>query len=180
MSHIVGLDLSLSCTGFARIAPDGELVTAAIVTSPDINTTLRTVEITRQLFIRMEPTDIVFLEDYAFAAPGQITKLAELGGVVKAMLYRLTNLLPMLVTTQQMRKFINGENKLKKDMIPRAVLQAFGVAPETHDECVALVIALMGRMVVDPTAGTSSPKYRLDVVAKVREKNKEIMQALAK
>ncbi len=180
MPTVVGLDLSLSCTGFARLSPGGTLVTESIQTHSNWDTTFRTITIATRLHAVIQPDDIVFLENYAFSAvTSNLTALAELGGLVKAVLYRRDQV-PFLVATVQMRKFIAGDAKLKKDMIPRAVLQAFGDAPATHDECVAAVLARFGMMVVDPECGTvNCPQYRLELVQKYREKHQASLQALA-
>lgn len=68
--------------------------------------------------INITTPDLIVLEDYAFAAPGRITQLAENGGVLKAALHETFPEIPLrIIAPTTMKKFATGRGIATKDDI---------------------------------------------------------------
>jgi len=184
VSGVVGIDPSLNGLGICRYdAQTNEIWTQLIATSQkkDGSVTRRTVNIAFRVQDIVQPADVVFMEDYAFGVrpnASSITQLAELNGVIKAAVLARTKRELILLTTSEMRKFLCGDGKLKREMIPVEVMKAFGSAPASHDECVARVIMEIGREVLWPRM-EGVAQYRKAVLANVRKRNETFLQSLA-
>lgn len=68
-----------------------------------------------------QPT-LIILEDYAFAAAGRITQLAENGGILKYALHHAQCNLKVVAPTT-MKKFATGSGRADKDMVWAAFIQ---------------------------------------------------------
>jgi hypothetical protein len=185
ISGIVGLDLSLTGTGFARWSvKDKEFDTHSFSTSPKQGTTVRrSLLIAKHVVECMMPNDVVFIEDYAFGVSpkqSQLATLGELGGVVKAIMLKFTGSEPLTITTGEMRKFVSGNGNLKKDMIPVAVLKRYKMDPPSHDECVALVLSDMGsHLVLNEPATKDLVKYQEVIIHNLRKKHLDGLKAIS-
>lgn len=78
-----------------------------------------------QVVYNVNPHHIV-LEDYAFAANGRVSMLAENGGVLKAKLYERFPLYPVhVVAPTSMKKFATGNGRAQKEDIWASFIQRF-------------------------------------------------------
>jgi Holliday junction resolvasome RuvABC endonuclease subunit len=186
VTGVVGLDLSLRGTGFARIDMlDGTLETWTFGTKEGSGSTVkRAKEIGMKILNVMQPTDFVFLEDYAFSIrpkASSVVTLGELGGVVKLLLSQFTGLMPFTLTTSEMRKFVSGHGDLKKEMIPVWTYKRYGREMHSHDECVASVLADMGThiMEVNQPQYPVTTKNQADIIKRLHGKYLGALQALA-
>jgi hypothetical protein len=67
--------------------------------------------------IRQNQVEVIFIEDYAFAANGRITDIAECVGVLKHKIYH-QGMLCVPVTPSSVKKFATGKGNAKKfDML---------------------------------------------------------------
>lgn len=185
ISGIVGLDLSLTGTGFARYSiADQDFVTHNFGTTPKQGSNIeRCLKIGKKIILSMRSTDVVVVEDYAFGVSpkqSQLATLGELGGIVKALIFKFTGSEPITITTGEMRKFVSGMGNLKKDMIPVAVLKRYKIDPPSHDECVALILADIGsHLVLNEPATDNLAKYQEDIIKNLRKKHLIALQAIA-
>jgi crossover junction endodeoxyribonuclease RuvC len=186
ISGIVGLDLSLTSTGFSRYdAEEKSIETYTFKTDPhkDGSVIRRSLKIAKLIVRHMQPNDAVFIENYAFGIKSKIsslTQLGELGGIVKAVMLKTTGSEPIVLTTSEMRKFLSGDGKLKKDMIPVAVFKRYGRECHSHDECVALALTDMGsHLVLSEPMTNNLLKYQTDIIDRLRKSNLPVLQALA-
>lgn len=183
---VVGLDLSLTSTGFARVVPGHEDIhTKAIQTAVKDGDRLdRYTYIATDVLAMMSPDDLVLIEDFAYGVvskKSQLATLGELNGVVKLMVWRYTKRKPLSVAPGQWKKFLCDNGRLQKDEFKMQALKKYGLELRTNDECAALVLARLG-MCLHP--GIEWPEgsllvYERKIVEDVRTKNAEILQALA-
>jgi hypothetical protein len=186
VTGIVGLDLSLRGTGFARMdLLDGTLETWTFATKEGSGSTVkRAKEIGMKILNVMQPTDLVFLEDYAFSVKpkaSSVVTLGELGGIVKLLLSQFTGLMPFTLPTSEMRKFVSGKGDLKKEMIPVWTYKRYGREMHGHDECVAAVLADMGTHIleINQPPFPMTLKSQTDIIKRLRGKYLGALQAIA-
>jgi len=186
VTGVVGLDLSLRGSGFARIdILDGTLETWTFATKEGSGSTVkRAKEIGMKILNVMKPTDFVFLEDYAFSVKpkaSSVVTLGELGGVVKLFLSQFIGIMPFTLTTSEMRKFVSGHGDLKKEMIPVWTYKRYGREMHSHDECVATVLADMGThiMEINQPQFPMTTKNQVEIIKRLRGKYLGALQALA-
>ena len=114
ISGIVGLDLSLTGTGFARVTENSDsnisIETKFMPTRADSGTRItRYRRIAKAIVRSVEKNDIVFIEDYAYGIKpkaSSIVTLGELGGIVRLALALHTGNEPLTITTGEMRKYL--------------------------------------------------------------------------
>jgi Holliday junction resolvasome RuvABC endonuclease subunit len=141
--NILSLDLSLSDTGFCLREKDKNTYTfGSIKTDPKDSMHLRIFKALEaiQRTIRGVLIDKVAIEDYGYGAKGNsITKLAELGGVVKQ--YMFKQCIPVqTVPIKAWKKSVLGKGTLKKEDIKALVLKKFGCYFENQNICDAFCI----------------------------------------
>lgn len=76
--------------------------------------------------IKTEKTEIVFIEDYAFAGNGRITDIAECVGVLKHKLYK-EGLMVVPVSPSSVKKTATGKGNATKDMMVDAFIEKTGI-----------------------------------------------------
>ena len=153
---VVGIDPSLTGTGFARLEENGKLgamgnfgTQANYGVMPE-----RWLYIVKNILPYIQPNDIVLIEDYAYGkatgnrkngqkSDSSVITLAELGGVLKLSVYNRTKRYPITVSSTTLKAYL-GDGKMKKDMMPKEVYKKLGIDCKTHDEYVALALADLG------------------------------------
>lgn len=151
MSHLfVGLDVSIAHTGFVVLDEAGEILKRGVLhspaTYPDIT---RFIKNSEELMLRMGlPTTqkvLVNMEEYAFSATGQMTRIAEFGGLVKFNLIRSGvhwwNLWTCAPGT--LKVFATGKGQCEKSLIIKEVFKRFGFDTTDDNEADAFVLARM-------------------------------------
>jgi len=141
---VVGLDLSLSSTGFHTL---GTSNSGAI--SPEKLGEMERIDfILARVAGLVHEGDLVVVENNAFHALGSAkSKLAELNGIVKFWLWR-RQIPYVLVAPTTLKKFILGSGKGEKSFIVREVYRAYGLEAGTDDEADACVLAHIGACLV--------------------------------
>jgi Holliday junction resolvasome RuvABC endonuclease subunit len=138
--NVVGLDLSLSTTGFHRL---GTYASGAI-SAQHLAGMERLDYILAQIAGLVQEGDFVVVEDHAFHAVGNArSKLAELSGIVKFWMWR-RQVPYVLVAPTALKKFILGSGRGEKALILREVYKAYGLDAGTDDEADACVLAHIG------------------------------------
>jgi crossover junction endodeoxyribonuclease RuvC len=118
----MGLDLSLSSTGWSTAGQTGAI-------TPKTNGTQRLVDISLSIkeLIRFHGVSAVVMEGYAFAArSGQAFSIGELGGVVRYVLCGMN--IPFVVVQPTTRaKFATGRGNSSKSEVVSAVSARTGI-----------------------------------------------------
>lgn len=193
VTGIVGLDLSVTSTGMARMpilnAGKGEVFfhKAFGSTSAGMTPLQRYVHIFDNIRKYSKKGDIFFIEDYAYGAPQKMWMLGELGGIVKLMLTRWCShkMEPMLVNQGVWKKFISGNGALKKDEFKLWIYKRTKTEVKTNDEAAAMSVAMFGMHVVRGNYAKEYENAKLNkaqvkLIQKYRKENSEKLQALAK
>lgn len=152
ISGVVGLDLSYTSTGLARMARLPKPLTkpkwGVFGTKTDDGTSLvRCVKTAKVVLKVVQENDVVFIEGYAYGVAGKQQRLAmlgELNGIIKLVILKRTKKQPLIVAPGTWKKFLCGNGHLAKDEFKLQVFKKFGVECKTNDEAVAIAIADFG------------------------------------
>ncbi len=152
--EIIGLDLSLTGTGWCMSSPDiKSLEYGEIKTKPDsFNTRRERVEyITKELICQIIKLPckqlIIFIEGYSFSKQtSSLTQLGELGGVIRQMVYSKTGLDAIEIPPGSLKKFICGKGNAHKEDMKLAVFKKYGMdfQNKSNDSCDAFALAVFG------------------------------------
>jgi hypothetical protein len=160
-NYVVGIDPSLTSTGFARIGKDVPILTKTFGTKPTFGPNpMRAFYIAKSILTNSTKNDLFMIEDYAYgkamgAKKGQksdssMVTLAELGGILRLLIYRFTGRMPVPVATTTVKAYL-GDGRMKKDFMPMAVYKRLAIDCKTHDEYVAAAIADLGAQCFFPS-----------------------------
>lgn len=171
----VGLDVSSTAIGVARV--DGATVTIRPTAGTD-DRARRHFEMITQLGPHLSGATIAMIEGYVPNGRGDgaggyetMRKLAEIGGVVRLVLFEHGIRYVDSVKPSQLKKYATGTSKASKlDMIVAANAHGAGIDPGRHDEADAWWLR---RIVLDrvdgvvPSAIPEWDRYRADLIAGV-------------
>lgn len=142
---VLGLDLSLTATGWAALGRDGSLCNSGILKS-DKRGTARLDDLSRQLGTVLDwcAPVLAVIEGYAYGARGAaVWEIGEWGGVARLECYRRR--VPLaIVAPAAAKKFATGRGAAQKDAIRLAAYKRWGVEFNTSDETDAYVLARIG------------------------------------
>lgn len=181
----VGLDLSIAGSGMTVVGFNGVYCwSTRVQTIPGGLEVARYREVANTLLENTDPNDAVFVEDYAFGKVGKggtnnITRLGELGGVVKTFAW-LRNKKPVMpISSSTIKKWASGSGNLPKDKMPLAVYKKWGVEFPDNDQTFSLALADLGYHIINP----ESPKrklagYEKDVIASLYKKHGDDLGSL--
>jgi crossover junction endodeoxyribonuclease RuvC len=144
--RVLGLDLSLTATGWAGEPPLGELALTGVLRPPGLVGVERLAWHRARLADLIGGMDLVVLEGYSFASKnsGKADPPAELGGVVRLCLYDQS--IPFAVVTPQQRAmYATGRGNARKDEVIAAIVHRTGVLFRTNDEVDAWTLWAMGK-----------------------------------
>jgi len=166
MTRVLGLDLSLTSTGYA--CPDCGTGTIS-VRSRGLE---RLVELRDEILSHAITADVVVLEGYAFAAhAAHAHALGELGGVVRVALFEAG--IPVAeVPPASLKRFATGKGAANKDAMIAAAIRHFGFEGSTNDEADAWLLRCMGLAYYDELC-SSAPgpapvlSYQRQAIAKI-------------
>lgn len=172
----LGLDLSLTGTGFFLLRDDGTNVNFEIKTKPnDFPSLIRRVKFIAEQIVehtKKEKIDLVLLEDYFIGAGSSgstIKSLACLGTIVRD---RLLNAgLPYLACKpSQIKKFLTGKGNAQKDNMLKEVYKRHGFDTSSNNLADACAMAYMCKAFVDHRKGNGDLlKYQLEVLENIVE-----------
>lgn len=190
ISGIVGLDLSLTSTGFARwgISPEIPLFHDLIRTdTKTFGTPLeRCIYIANQIHLLSTQADLFFIEDYAYGVKAKVSRLAtlgELGGIVKQKILEVTHCEPFVIAPGTWKKFLSNNGHLDQASFKLWVYKKFKIEPMGHDDAAALAICDFARCLLQTSKVRKLLKYEADMIKKYREEHPELkprLQSLAK
>lgn len=154
MITTVGLDLSLTHTGYAIVQSDGTVLASGVIKSKPsgdkpIDETNRIVKIVETAMERIdevlpEGPDLVIIEGLAFMAKGtSLVQLAGLNYITRILLAEFRWPF-IIVAPTTLKKFITGSGKGDKDMMMMGVYKNYGFESSDNNECDAYSLAVCG------------------------------------
>ena len=150
INSIIGLDLSISSTGFVKfLVPtlNQSPLSFVIKTSAKCTMMERLQQISEGILACVGATSLVFIEGYSYGS-FNTEVLAQLGGIVKLEIYKMTGIAPIIVSPNTLKKFVLGSGKGQaKDAIKLGVYKRWGVEFKTDDETDAYALARLGLQV---------------------------------
>lgn len=172
----IGIDLSIRSTGIVIL--NGEHKQWAVIKPEDIKGqhdmdkfNFLAQEVFN--FCRLTTMDLIVIEDYAFSAKGQITRIAEMGGIVKHVLYTQSGV-PVnrfvRASPTTLKKFTLGKGTGKKNQMLLGVYKKWGFDAPNDDINDAYVAARLGMAIAAPQEELL--KYEAECVAATLKKNK--------
>jgi crossover junction endodeoxyribonuclease RuvC len=141
-----GLDLSYTGTGFVILDNEGRLAHSILVGTPSelVDDPLRQGIIARKVkaVANVYRPVIVAIEGYAFAGP-RLVRLAELGGVVKFLLWGVDiDYYPIAPST--LKKWATGNGRADKDEMVKTARDLWPECPDDNSAD-AFLLAVKGR-----------------------------------
>ena len=181
MMGFLGLDLSLTSTGFYLIRGDEgkKDECCEICTKPDdfCDDIGRSDHIAQTIIDRIKNENITFiaLEDYFTGKqPQSVIKLATLGTVVRIRLMDAGYTFMPFVTSQ-IKKFETGSGAAPKDNMLKSVLKKHGLDTSSNNIADACAIAHLGRAYYEWMAGRRDfLSYETEVLKKISKERKPI------
>jgi crossover junction endodeoxyribonuclease RuvC len=172
MAVVVGLDLSLTSTGYVALAECGGVIsTQAIKTDGRIGLS-RLDDLTVQILseINSDNPSLIVIEGYAFGVGkgSSLADLAELGGIIKHDLYT-TGYRMIVVPPARLKKFVTGKGNAKKDQMRLEVYKRWGFEHESNDVIDAYGLAQLGLAVLGHTENLTKEQLKViqEIVVKI-------------
>lgn len=147
MKTILGLDLSITSTGYAVLGPDKTIVTGTITSTPNPNRGERLWKLLDALdeIVKKHKPHLVLIEGYSYGSHNhQLAYMAEWGGVVRFHLQRI-GIDIIEVSPGNLKKFVTGKGNAKKEQMLLASYKKWGIEFATNDECDAFALAKYGQ-----------------------------------
>lgn len=179
MMNFLGLDLSLTSTGFYLIRDGGKDEYFEICTKPDdfCDDIQRSDHIAQAIIDRIKNENIAFiaLEDYFTGKqPQSVIKLATLGTVVRIRLMDAGYTFMPFVTSQ-IKKFETGSGVAPKDNMLKSVFKKHGLDTSSNNIADACAIAYIGRAYYEWQAGRRDfLAYETEVLKKISKERRPI------
>jgi crossover junction endodeoxyribonuclease RuvC len=166
--RVLGLDLSLTATGWANWNSPGEVSSGIIETDLKGPARLKHIRDLIKYVLVSEGTpsqSLILLENYAFGKANQAHQMGELGGVVRTMLYEEKYKFFVIPPTR-LKKFLTGKGVAEKNLMLKELYKHFGHDADNDNIADALVLMELGRAMIDRPS-KELPKYRQEVVQEV-------------
>lgn len=177
--NFLGLDLSLTATGFYLIKDDGKNIAFQINTKPDTFETdiERADHIVNYIIEKIKGIPITFIamQDYFSGKQAcSVIKLAILGTMVRARLLDAGYSFMAFAPTQ-IKKFETGSGIAPKDNMLKSVFKKHGFDTGSNNVADACAIAYIGKAYYEWQAGRRDfLQYEKEVLKKVEKERKEI------
>jgi crossover junction endodeoxyribonuclease RuvC len=161
MKYIMGLDLSLTSTGYAVLNGNGELVDNGLlqVKSKEVKRLQELSGLLDELLHRYCP-DLVGIEGYAYGKHNRAHQIGEWGGIARLMLAGMK--IPTIVMPPtSVKKFVTGKGNAPKDEMRLGVYKRWGMEFASNDEVDAYAVARMALACKQPHGLT---KFQLEAI----------------
>ena len=171
--RLTAFDLSLSGTGWAQCI-EGDGLSTKTFTTKGMNGVARLDWIVRQLeqTVGQYPSDVVIIEDMAFAAHDRNHERAGLAWMIRHMLWQLK--IPyILVAPTTLKKFVTGSGKGDKSKMQLEVYKHWHIDCKNDNEADAVGLLYMARALFG--LDTNLTKPQLECLAVVRKNNSEAL-----
>jgi Holliday junction resolvasome RuvABC endonuclease subunit len=173
MSTILGLDLSLTSTGWCVLEVLDIFNKAAIIDKGTIKPKVKKTE--RLSYIKdnvdnllmqmqtKQALDLVVLEGYSMGSrTGQAFSIGELGGIIRLTLL-LNKIKTLIISPTSLKKFVTGKGNAPKDIMMMKALAKYGIEFTDNNICDAYCLAKMGQAYLNGT----DIKYEQEAIKKV-------------
>jgi Holliday junction resolvasome RuvABC endonuclease subunit len=158
MTRVLGLDLSLTATGYAY----NEEVVGVIRSKAKGER--RLAEIRDAVEELAFEADVVVLEGYSYASANQAHQIGELGGVIRLTLWQRRK--PFVeVPPAVLKKFATGKGNADKDAMLAAAIRRFGFEGDNNNAADAWLLRCMGLAAYREQAHFTS--YQTEALGKV-------------
>lgn len=126
-ARIVGLDLSLTATGYCIVdRQDGLKFTTGIVTAGKLLGLARIDSILSQVSSFVDPHTLVVIEDFSFGSKGQaVFQIAGLGYLVRHCLWK-QGIPTLFVAPSTLKKFVTGAGNSDKSVMLKEIFKRWG------------------------------------------------------
>lgn len=122
--------------------------------------------------IRKHRPAFIAMEGYGYANIYTLATLAELGGVIRLMCYRMK--IPFIeVTPMSLKKFACGDHKAKKDKVRLGVYKRWGYEHDSDNVVDAYVLAQVGLAFKGIAAGLNVPQ--MEVLGTLRSRKQQFL-----
>ena len=172
--YFIGLDISVTGTGLVVLDKELYQVAAVCIESkpmPDwyqrVNMILDRVKL--YMPIDRKVNAALFVEDYAYAAKGQVFNIAELSGIIKFHIARVWNIPFLKIPPTTLKKFTTGTGTAPKELMMKEVYKRYGMDYNNNNIADAYALARMGYAL---TMGARVPVYQETAIKKVWSDNK--------
>lgn len=143
---ILGLDISLSATGWALVEPSGHLLAMGTIKSkPDADRFARFDRILQTLkhVVSFKLLQLVVIEGYSFNSFGKVFDIAELSGIIKYELWK--NKIHFIeVPPNTLKKFVTGKGNSDKNIMMQKAYKQWGIEFTDDNVCDAFYLAKYG------------------------------------
>ncbi len=167
MTRVLGLDLSLTATGYAYSAE------VAGVFRSRAKGERRLVEVRDFVGEVAYEMDAVVLEGYSYASSNQAHQIGELGGVVRVMLYQRRTPFVM-VPPAVLKKFATGKGNADKDAMLAAAIRRFDFEGDNNNAADAWLLRAMGLAAYSDWGGAT--EYQQEALGRVSWPRLEIVE----
>lgn len=160
MTRVLGLDLSLTATGYAY---NDEVV--GVWSLQKLRGEARLVGLRDAIMLVAHDADVVVLEGYAFGRGFQAHHMGELGGVVRVALHEAR--VPFaLIPPAVLKRFATGKGNATKDQVLAAAIRRFGFEGDDNNAADAWLLRAMGLDHFDDVDG-ERPQYAREALSRV-------------
>lgn len=145
---VLGLDLSLTSTGWAIDATDGRRKWGVIKTAKRGAARLDYIDDAITRIVEQEMPDLVVIENYAFGKSQGMAVIAELGGVVRLSLHRM-GYRYIAIAPATLKKFVTGKGQAEKAAMMMHCLNNWKVVIDNNNGADAFGLCQFGRCYLD-------------------------------
>lgn len=141
--NIVGLDLSLTGTGWSKYDIDtGELTSGVIASKKKGMERLHEISDTVDKLVDTGST--VYIENYGFGSKGQVVYQGELGGIIRYGLWKRGIRFHLIAPTTS-KKFLTGKGNCDKSLILKTLYKSHKIDVDDDNEGDAIALNLIGQ-----------------------------------
>lgn len=147
----LGIDPSLTSTGFVRLE-DGKILEQRLIKTKPTNNPVE--ELERLLFIvntiNIEKADITMVEGIAFMVhnTSALVQLSALNYLIRERLY-LTNKKFIIVPPTQLKKFVSGKGNAPKELVMLEAYKRYHISFKDNNLADAYVLARIGEALLN-------------------------------
>lgn len=158
--RIIGLDLSLTGTGVAQLAPDGTIELATIKTPPHATMEGRLVDAAARVLACVEAGDTVVVEGPAMHAKGAaVVQIFGLNVLVRCSLHRRGNTF-FVVSPNTLKLFAAGTGHAKKSEMMREVWKRWSINAADDNQADAAALAYLGACITGQMTPSNDAQRR--------------------
>lgn len=142
--RILGLDLSLTATGYAALDTRNETRDVGTIKTGQLRGEKRLHDILVKLsrLIKTHDPDLTVIEGYAYGRANQAHQLGELGGVVRLWLYEKRHVY-VVIPPAVAKGFATGKGNASKDQVFAEAIRRLEYGGSDNNEADALWLATM-------------------------------------